>query len=275
MQKKSLLFVLITLAALISLGSCKKEKAAEETTEAMPQVNVEIKGDSMLYGLSCDGSSDSVIVIWPFGGDPITYNIIEAKRNGRIIGKAQIGDWIGVMVNPEDTTEATMVIDLDALKGTWTYPVMPVMKELQNMSKRMQKRMMENMPDSVKETYFVPREYGFTLKRSHQAEPVGRVMRTSSLEDDSPVQYPDVKNYSKWYMLNGKLILVSVNREFDSDGNMKQTKPVLDTLEFLSMDDDSLILRKSGVRYGFHRKENALKANAAASAAQMKHDAKK
>ena len=241
------------------------------------QPNIEIKGDSMLYGLSCDGTSDSVIVLWLFGGDPVTYNIIDAHREGRVIGKPAIGDWVGIMVNPEDTTEATMVINLDALKATWTYPVMPVMKDLQHMSKRMQRRMMENMPDSVRNTYFVPREYGFTLKRSHQAQAVGRVMRSSSLEDDSPVEYPEVKNYSQWYMYNGRLILVSGLRRMiatNAEKDKKQ-KPVLDTLDFVYMDEDSLILMKKGERIGYHKKASAMAANAAATKAQQKHDSKK
>lgn len=269
---------LLAIAILIALGSCKDNKAEEsEQMLIQEQPNIEIKGDSMLYGLSCDGTSDSVIVLWLFGGDPVTYNIIDAHREGRVIGKPAIGDWVGIMVNPEDTTEATMVINLDALKATWTYPVMPVMKDLQHMSKRMQRRMMENMPDSVRNTYFVPREYGFTLKRSHQAQAVGRVMRSSSLEDDSPVEYPEVKNYSQWYMYNGRLILVSGLRRMiatNAEKDKKQ-KPVLDTLDFVYMDEDSLILMKKGERIGFHKKASAMAANAAATKAQQKHDSKK
>lgn len=278
MHNKTIYITLFLFATLIALGGCKKKKTTEaDETPIMPENLVEIKGDSMLYGLSCDGSSDSVIVLWPFDGDPITFSCIEAKREGKVIGSPQIGDWVGIMVNPEDTTEATFVINLDQLKGTWTYPVMPVMKELQNMSRRMQKRMMDNMPDSVKNAYFIPREYGFTLKRSHKAQAVGRIMRSNTLEDDSPVQYPEVKNYQEWYTLNGKLILVSGKFMMPlKDGETPQkTKVSLDTLEFLYMDNDSLILLSHGTRIGFHRKENALKANAEATKAQNKQDAKK
>lgn len=51
----------------------------------------------MIYGLSCDGTNDSVIVFLPFesGVDPIIYNIETAKRAGKIIGQPQIGDWVG------------------------------------------------------------------------------------------------------------------------------------------------------------------------------------
>lgn len=263
----------MALFAFISCG--KKNNVKIDETPLPAQSSIEIKGDSMVYGLSCDGSGDSVIVVWRFGGDPVTYNIIDARREGRVIGQPVIGDWVGVMVDPEDSTEATMLIDLDQLKGTWTYPVLPVMKDFQHMSKRMQKRMMENMPDSVKETFFVPREYGFVLKRGHQAQSVGRVMRSNSLSDDSPVQYPDVQNYKNWYMLNGKLILVSGDPILPN-ATAKSTKPdKIDTLEFQYMDQDSLILTFKGQRYGFHRKENAMKANAEATKAQQKIEAKK
>ncbi|MBQ0072758.1 MAG: hypothetical protein KBT34_01035 [Prevotella sp.] len=273
MQKR--FFIVMITALLLVTGACRKSDGGPAMEEMPVQQEIEIKGDSMLYGLSCDGTTDSVVVIWPFSGDPVTLNCIEAKQAGRIIGKPQIGDWIGVMRNPEDSTEATMVINLDQLKGTWTYPVMPVMKDLQHMSKRMQKRMMENMPDSVKETFFVPREYGFTLKRGHVAVPVGRVMRANSLEDDSPVQYPDVRNYKGWYMLNGKLILVSGERTVLAAANQKHEPDVLDTLQFEYMDEDSLILVHHNMRYGFHRKANALEANALATKAQAKQDMRK
>lgn len=270
--------LLLILSLVVALGGCRKRglKSPDNAdTPFMYEPEVEIKGDSMLYGLSCDGSSDSVIVLWPFKGDPISYNCIDAKRQGRIIGKPQIGDWVGVMVNPEDTTEATFVINLDQLKGTWTYPVFPVMKELEKMSKRMQHRMMENLNDSIKQTYFIPREYGFTLKRSHNAQAVGRIMRSNSLEDDSPVQYPEVRNYRKWYMHNGRLLLVSYDPIIPGQEKGKRPEVLMDTLDFVYMDNDSLILRQHGIRYGFHRKENALKANAAATKAQQEQDAKK
>jgi hypothetical protein len=52
------------------------------------------KGDSTVYGLACDGTNDSVIVFLPnSGGDPITYDIVGAMQNHRVIGKPQIGDW--------------------------------------------------------------------------------------------------------------------------------------------------------------------------------------
>ena len=238
-----------------------------------PDIKVDIKGDSMVYGLVCDGTTDSVIVLWPFTGDPVVYDCIDAHDNHRIIGKPSIGDWVGIIRDSIDTTVVAMAIDLDQLKGTWTYPVMPVMKDLQHMSPRMQKRMMADMPDSIKNTFMVPREYGFTLKRAHQAQAVGYVRSASTLQSDSPVEYPKVKRYVQWHMLNGRLILVSADIKPTEGPDMDAPVEVkMDTLDFVYMDNDSLIMTQNGVRLGFHRKESAMAANKEANKAQAKID---
>ena len=270
---KNILTIICCIVCISFLSCSKKSDKPEKNMLSMQDVEVTITGDSMLYGLTCDGSSDSLIVIWPFGGDPVTYDCVDAHDAHRIIGKPTIGDWIGIMLDPEDTTSVTMVIDLDQLKGTWTYPVMPVMKDLQKMSARLQKRMMADMPDSIRNTYFVPREYGFTLKRAHQAQSVGYVHSNNTLESDSPVEYPPVKRYRQWHMLNGRLILVSVeSKETTGPETEAPLVAVLDTLDFIYMDNDSLILTQNGQRIGLHRKENAFKANDAANKAQAKID---
>ncbi len=262
----------LCLAMLIALGGCRRsaEKIDDETEELFVDDAPEVKGDSMVYGLSCDGTSDSVVVIWPFTGDPITLSTIDAKENGRIIGKPEIGDWIGVMLDREDSTCVTMVVNLDALKGTWTYPVMPTMKSLQNMSRRAQRRMMAHIDDSIKDNFMIPREYGFTLKRNHNAQAVGKVMRSNSLEDDSPVVYPPVKNYVKWYMLNGNLVLISRKGGIPGTKDGRKATYTLDTLQLVSFNGDSLILMQHGVRYGFHRKLNAMEANKVAQEKEQK-----
>ena len=84
-----------------------------------------------------------------FGRDPVSYEIIDANRNGRVLGDIQIGDWIGVVVSKQDKRVADEVIDLDELKGIWCYVVMPQMRDYEKMSERLQKRMMRDMPDSI------------------------------------------------------------------------------------------------------------------------------
>lgn len=273
---KSILSVIFFCAMLML--SCGNSETQTATTFSTPELKD--GPDSMIYGLSCDGSNDTVIILLPFGEgkDPVTYNIETAKRQGKIIGKPSIGDWVGIIVNPSDTTEATMVINLDQLKGTWTYQVTPTWKEASKMSRRALARKMAEMPDSLRHAYMIPREYGFTLKRSSMAAPVGYVMRTSSLEDDSPVEYPAVKHYTNWRCRNGQLILISsdINSVLKtSNSNSDKTELIYDTLDFISMTDDSLVMRNSlGNTIGFHRQINAMTANAAAQKAAQKVDTK-
>lgn len=264
---------------LIIFISCGEKK---KNAEAIPQIQDAsslIVGDSMVYGLACDGTSDSFIVVFPFNGDdPVTYSCIDAHKDNRIIGKPQIGDWVGLMLDPEDSTTATFVINLDQLKGTWTYPVLPTLKDFKHLSKKMQRKLerqkISEMTDSMKESLLVPREYGFSLKRGHMAQAVGNVYKGSSLEDDSPVEYPAVKNYKQWFIWNTKIILVSGQINILNDKNTKKTKDVLDTLDFVSLTEDSLILKHHNTIYGFHRKGSALEANAEATKKAQEADKK-
>jgi hypothetical protein len=70
-------------------------------------------------------------------------------------------------------------------------------------------------------------------------------------------------------MLNGKLLLVSGERDFTADAK-KHRPDVIDTLEFIKMENDSLILNLRGTRYGFHRMASASEANAVAQAAEQR-----
>ena len=279
MKIKYLFFA--TFATILMTASCGKKK--EHTTNVGVQLDVSnmIVGDSMLYGLACEGTGDSNIVVYPFsGGDPIKYSCIDAHKAKRIIGNPQIGDWVGLVLDKEDSTVAQMVVNLDQLKGTWTYTVMPTFKDFKHLSKRMQKKMenqiMAEMPDSEKALYMVPREYGFSLKRSHAAQSVGKVRQNAGVDDDSPVEYPKVKNYQQWFSWNGRIILVSADRPAPTkDGKpAPQPKPSFDTLDYVMLTNDTLILLDHGVPQGYHRQSSALTANDAANKKAAEADKK-
>ena len=209
------------------------------------------------------------------GGDPVRYNILDATRNHQVFGDIEVGDWVCVMPCEEkdEKNRADMVIDLDQLKATWTYPVMPKLRDVSHLSKRQQARILANMPDSIVETYMVPRQYGFTLKRMSEAMAVGRVMINKDVDDDSPVEYPDVPQYTEWHAYNGKLILVQGRRELE--GVVINGKTKRDTFTFVYMKGDSLALSdREGRIQGFHRSLNAMKANAKAHAAAEKLNSK-
>ena len=270
MKIKSMLFVAL---AVMILAACKKGPPPKR-----PNVNLPIsmakpaKGDRAIYGLACMGCTDTTVVLLPnSGGDPVKYNILDANRNHQVFGNIEIGDWICVIpcTDKDDKNGADMVIDLDKLKATWTYPVMPKLRDVSHLSKRQQARILANMPDSIVETYMVPRQYGFTLKRMSEALSVGFVMANSDVEDDSPVEYPPVPQYTEWHAYNGKLILVKGRREMG--GVVYNAKTTYDTLSFVYMKGDSMALRDSkGNVMGYHRSKDARGVNAKAHAAAQK-----
>ncbi len=208
-----------------------------------------LEGDSMVYGLACEGCNDSVVVLLPMdGSDPVSYDIIEARLNQKVLGQMRVGDWIGLMRNAEDSTVADLVIDLDELKGTWCYVVMP--------------KLVKDVPDSIRDEYLIPREYGFSLKRQWMAQSVGYVREQKSVEDKSPVVYPRLLFFTGWHMLNGQLIVTSgeFGKDDDSD-DMKIVSTRNDTCDILYLRDDSLVLGSDGVTRSYYRHTNVEEIN--------------
>ena len=264
------IIMIAMLATTMLATSCKNRQPAGDKSAI--DVSMKLPGDQMIYGLACDGCSDSVVVFLPNeGGDPVTYNIVGAMRKKQVFGHPEIGDWVALMINPENKREATMVIDLDQLKGTWTYQVFPTLKES---AVRSERQIQSELTDSMRARLFIPREYGFTLKRQHQAASVGAVYKGNSLSDESLVEYPPVKRYTEWNTFNGKLLLrrdtLDAHRQRIPDNKVKS-----DTAEFIFMLEDTLALRINGEIIGFHRQKNAREANKKASEAarqQAKND---
>lgn len=256
-KNASLLLMLAAVVLTMSVTACGgqgKDKGAQEDTDTSKIAKeVRLPGDSTVYGLACEGCTDSVLVLLPHDdSDPVTYNIILAMRNRRVIGRPQIGDNIAVVVNGEDSTVADMVVDMDELKGTWVNAVMPTLRKHAPMPGAKMKPSPEM--DSLLQTLMVPREQGFRILKQNQMEPVGMQMKTTSLTGESPVEYPEVKFYKEWYMLNGKLVLTEGTIDM---GNKKKVKrrPVRDTVEIVFMMRDSLQLRYSdGSVKGYYRK---------------------
>lgn len=265
-MKKITGFIILAIGLFVSACGPKDTPSAEEEQTV-------INNDKMVYGLACDGSTDSVVVFMPFTmgdslaySDPLTFNIINAYRKKQIFGHPEIGDWIGVLISEKNPREATMVIDLDQLKGTWTYQVLPTLKQ---MATKTEAQIEAEITDSMREELFIPREYGFTLKRHRQASSVGWVYKGNDLEDESPVEYPPVPIYTGWKTTNGKLILqkdtLDENRQRLPDHKIKR-----DTAEFVFMLQDSLVLRFPQQTISFHRKQNAMEANKQANQQAMK-----
>ena len=139
-------------------------------------------------------------------------------------------------------------IDLDELKGTWCYVVMP--------------KLVKDVPDSIRDEYLIPREYGFSLKRQWTAQSVGYVREQKSVEDKSPVVYPRLLFFTGWHMLNGQLIVTSgeFGKDEDSD-DMKIVSTRNDTCDILYLRDDSLVLGSDGVTRSYYRHTNVEEIN--------------
>ena len=185
MIKKIFLPLLLIMILFTACGH-KKQDTNAAMLKAMAQSRLE--GDRSVYGLACEGCTDSVVVLLPEGGgDPVKYNVIEATRRRKVLGKLKTGDWICVVPNAKDSMVADIVVDLDQLRGIWCYIVMPKMRDFEKMPKRLQTQLMNELSDSIKETFMIPREYGFYLKRHWVAQSVGYVQESNSLAEESPV----------------------------------------------------------------------------------------
>lgn len=253
----SIVLIFSASALILSCGGSDKNDPKAAQGEGMLTRDMLLEGDKTVYGLACEGCTDSVVVLLPMdGSDPIRYDIIDATRLGKVLGKPNVGDWIGVVLNEKDSTVADMVIDLDELKGTWCYIVMPQMKDYESMSPRLQARMMRDMPDSVKETYLIPREYGFTMGRHWTAGSVGYVQE-STLDNDNPVVYPPLGYFTEWHIWNGKLVVTSGKPTYpEGKDEMVLTEIRYDTCDIVYLKDDSLVLASDGMTRSYYRRTN-------------------
>lgn len=264
MKRTKAIFAAWGLVALMAACVQKESEKPlpEPTSEGKLNREQLLEGDSTIYGLACEGCSDSVVILLPGdGSDPVTYNIIDAHRHNRVMGRLKVGDWIGLMRNPTDSTVADFVLNLDELKGTWCYVVMPKWRDATNMTPQAQAILEESMPDSVKEEFFVPREYGFSLKRQWTAQSVGYV-RKSPLEDQSPVVYPRLLYFTEWHILNCRLVMTS--REYqkkDDSEEMELAGYRNDTCDVVFLSGDSLVLASDGESRGYYRRTNVADIN--------------
>lgn len=248
-MKKKTLFT-IAAASLLLLSSCgEKKRPAPIKTQTLSDEKNEA-GDSTVYGLACDGCTDSVLVLLPnAGGDPQTFDIIEAMSKHHIYGMPRVGDKLAVMLSA-DKKQAVMVVDLNELIGKWCYMVEPTLKPHPGMTARQTKKMDAAMPDSIMKTIKVPREYGFELNIDRTASAVG-YHGGQPADEHSPVIYPEEKYYTSWRLFNGRIILTAGNLNITG---VKKVKVVNDTAEIVMMRKDTLTLKFKDELKGYYRK---------------------
>lgn len=223
----------------------KSDKANTDDMQDIVEIRENVPGDSTLYGLACDGCTDSVVVILPYsGGDPDTFDIVNAARDNRIFGEPRIGSRLALNINPAKRDEAQQLIVLDDLEQQWRIKVMP--------------EIIGEQPDSVVKQLMVPHEYSYLLKSNNQMRTIGNIYPAGTSDEQKPVEYPTITQYNKWSIYNGKLILAFDMQNIITAGNdtlQPNASIVSDTAEIVYMTADSLVLRINNKLKEFYRSE--------------------
>ena len=247
---KRIVFALVLVAIL---NACSTNVQQEKSDTTAYNEEQSLPGDSTLYGLACEGCNDSVLVYIPLsGGDPDTLDILNARINRKVFGRPDIGDEIAFVLNGTGKKSADLVINLERLKGEWCYLVMPKLRALPGASPNEAATLLPNFPDSLKEKWFQPREYGMELQRDQVVRPIG-IRHPAAVRQDTPVEYPEVKLYREWHIYNGHLLL----SEMQVDTLGKQQVTAIDTADIVLLKRDTLLLRFNDQKeQGYYRKTN-------------------
>ena len=220
MRTSRFLPLFIIAAAIFTItAACSSDKKSDDKPAVVKDER--IPGDSTFYGLACEGCTDSVVVVLPTDdSDPITFSIIDAMQSRQVFGRPKIGDQLAIVINKEDKRKADIVIDLDELKGTWVYQVMPKLRKMPHIAGMPQPKAGPER-DSMIQKLMVPIEQGFKIKKQFTMDPVGLRFKQTSLTGESPVEYPQAEYYKEWHVLKGRLVFTEGTID---TGNKKRRK---------------------------------------------------
>lgn len=250
MKKK---YTLLCLMAGLVFSACSNNRMnKEDSQEEVDTVATRLEGDSAIYGMACEGTNDTILILLPItdiSSDPDTFNILRASKQQRVYGIPQTGDRMAVVLEQEDSTTAYMAIDLDQLLGTWCYEVVPTLRQRADLSVAEQQKILSNMPDSVRQEMMMPKEYGIQLMGDHSVHTVG--FRPQPDNDESFVIYPTPRRYHQWQLFNGRLLLTTMM----TDSLGQQYLADKDTVRFVLMRKDSLVLEFNGERTSYYRQK--------------------
>lgn len=234
------------VAAILMTAACgtKERKTMGGETIGGEQ---SLPGDSMVYGLACDGCSDTILVLLPLTGeDPDTFDILDASKAQQVFGRLTVGDKLAVMLNVEDKTVADLVIDIDKLKGEWCYLVTPKLRQRADFDPSTLRPEERERMDTMLKKMMQPREYGMEIRSENSVRPIGA--RTQ--EREGPAMFPPQKRYREWHLFNGLLLLSETQR--DTAGVVTVT--LTDTAQFVMLRRDTLVLRFSDGEQGYYRR---------------------
>ena len=254
MRKKTYSTLGCLLAIALALGCGNKQVPtadADNNADDIVAGLLQHEGDSTIYGLACDGCTDTILVfLRDIDDNPDTLNILEATRRRLIFGRPAIGDKVAVLRNSKDTTKADIVINMEMLRGSWFYEVMPTPRPRPDLGDLSAEQLLRQMPDTLRDSVMVPREYGMLIRGEGGVSYAGKFYSHKN-DEDSPVEYPQRKNYRQWFIYNGRLVLVEMHR--DSLGQELPTGN--DTASFVELTADTLVLRFADRVQGFYSKE--------------------
>lgn len=230
MKKLHIALVLVALMTVACGGRLQPQQQNDTISS-----RVLLPGDSTLYGLACDGTTDSVLVLLPFsGGNPDTLDIIQAREGHRIYGRPHIGDEMAVRFANDSTREVLMAVNVSSLQDEWCYMAYPTPRR--------------QLPDTIMKRLMVPVEYSLKIKRDGTVRASG-MPRHQTSDERRPVDYPMLKRYATWRLYNGRLILVP-------DSITQQSS---DTADILMMRRDTLVLRFRDKEQAYYRKVDSTK----------------
>ncbi len=247
-----MLFILST----IILFACGKREEKQEKPKSR-DAKIELK-DGMLYCLACEGCNDTFVVVIPTGdleAKPLKFNVMKAFKRNKVIGRLEPGDWCAIMLNEKDKTVADMVINMDLVKGKWVHQVMPEEKE--NARAMILHENPDANVDSIINSYMIPVERGFELKRQGRAASIG-VGFLGNDDQDKPVTYPSGSTYASWKVVNGQIIFSEADSLIDpKDPDMIRKIPnkncERDTCDFVLLLKDSLQISYKGKISSYYR----------------------
>ena len=212
----------------------------------------QLEGDSTIYGLACEGSNDSIIVILTsVNSNPDTIDVLEARINRRVFGRPEIGDQVAILMSAGKKSVADIVINIDRLKGEWCYQVMPRLRRRVGAAADSAVQLPPDFPDSLRRKWFTPREYGFELRRDNTMRPIG-VQPNEAERQPGPVEYPVLKRYRQWHVYNGHLLFSETQRDTLGHQQIIST----DTIDIVFMRRDTLQLRFADHEQGYYRRSN-------------------
>lgn len=227
---KKALFLLFACCLFAACGKKPQPKPLSQAISAFRN----LPGDSTVYGLACDGSTDSILILLPLTGtDPDTFDIINAFQEHRLMGRPHIGDRLAVILSNDSAREVLTTINISTLTGQWNYMVTPTLRHQEEASRV--------IPDSILQRLLAPREYSLRLRDGGIALTFGNYQQKSNTM--SPVDYPALKRYTQWHLYNGRLVLVPDSARSEAP----------DTATIVLLRRDSLVLRFNDHEQAYYR----------------------